>query len=73
MAIRTLALEREELIAQGRKVVCPDQRLVCEPVPLALARHWTSDDMGDVSVFWVKILEGKVMRIVRFRMGLAWV
>ena len=40
VAIRTLALEREELIAQGRKVVCPDQRLVCDPVPLALARRF---------------------------------
>ena len=55
MAIRTLALEREELIAQGRKVVCPDQRLVCDPVPLALARHLVGDlggflhgKMGDV-------------------------
>lgn len=61
VAIRTLALEREELIAQGRKVVCPDQRLVCEPVPLALAREMWFGYIAQVEVVNGGILrDGKV-------------
>ena len=43
VAIRTLALEREELIAQGRKVVCPDNRLICDAIPLMFARTLVED------------------------------
>ena len=38
VAIRTLALEKEALIAQGRKVVCPDKRLICDAFPLKYGR-----------------------------------
>ena len=43
VAIRTLALEREELISQGRKVVCPDNRLICDAIPLMFARALVED------------------------------
>eukprot|EP00435_Cladocopium_sp_Y103_P023345 s435_g5.t1 len=61
VAIRTLALEREELIAQSRKVICPDQRLVCDPVPLALAREMWFGYIAQVEVVNGGILrDGKV-------------
>ena len=43
VAVRTLALEREELISQGRKVVCPDNRLICDSIPLMFARALVED------------------------------
>ena len=39
VAVRTLALEREHLIAQGRKVVCQDSRLVTDAVALKFGRE----------------------------------
>jgi len=39
VAIRTLAQEREELIAQGRRVLCADSRLISDAVPLKYGRE----------------------------------
>eukprot|EP00913_Durusdinium_trenchii_P011070 g10392.t1 len=50
VAIRTLALEREALIAQGRKVVCPDARLVCDAIPLRYGREMWFGYIGQLEV-----------------------
>ena len=50
VAIRTLALEREHLIASGRKVVCQDRRLVSDAVPLKFGREMWFGYMAQVEV-----------------------
>ncbi|CAJ1395551.1 unnamed protein product [Effrenium voratum] len=50
VAIRTLALEKEALIAQGRKVVCPDKRLICDAFPLKYGREMWFGYIGQVEV-----------------------
>eukprot|EP00439_Symbiodinium_sp_Y106_P055488 s5328_g7.t1 len=50
VAIRTLAQEREELIAQGRKVICADRRLICDAVPLKYGREMWFGYIGQVEI-----------------------
>lgn len=50
VAIRTLAQEREELIAQGRKVICADNRLICDAVPLKYGRQMWFGYIGQVEI-----------------------
>ena len=50
VAVRTLALEREHLIAQGRKVVCQDSRLVTDAVALKFGREMWFGYIAQVEV-----------------------
>ncbi|CAE7237481.1 Ago2, partial [Symbiodinium pilosum] len=50
VAIRTLAQERDELIAQGRKVICADNRLVCDAVTLKYGREMWFGYIGQLEI-----------------------